>query len=313
MGSVAESRMLALLSLLQARRDWPGEQLAQRLGVSVRTIRRDVDRLRELGYSVSSSKGRDGGYRLAAGAELPPLLFDDDQAVALAVALQVVPGLGADLGEAAERALATVRQVMPSRLRHRLDAVGVETPAARETVGRDVLLAASTATSAREVFRFDYGDRPRRVEPHGVVAVRSRWYLVGWDLDRADWRVFRLDRVTPRMRTHARFTPRPVPGGSATALLRRRFRGSDDGDWPCVGAATLPLPAREVAPYVGDGSVEDLGPDRCRVRLGSWSWAGVAASLARFDVPFGDLDPAPLRTAVARLAERCAAAGTVRG
>ena len=194
----SSSRMLALLSLLQTQRDWPGQVLADRLDVTPRTVRRDVDRLRELGYRISAIKGPDGGYRLAAGSELPPLLFDDEQAVAIAVALQSVPATGIDIDEGAARALATVRQVMPSRLRHRVDGIrftGVE----NETrVDPAVLEAVSAAVRDRHVLRFDYGghDRPaRRTEPHNVVAREGRWYLLAWDLEADDWRTFRLDRM----------------------------------------------------------------------------------------------------------------------
>jgi biotin operon repressor len=186
------ARLLSLLSLLQVRRDWPGPLLAERLGVSPRTARRDVDRLRELGYPVQTTTGPDGGYRLAAGTQLPPLLFDDEQAVALAVALQVVATTGTAIGEAAVRALSTVRQVMPARLRHRVDTVQV-TAAERATarpqprVAVDVLVALSAAVHAREVLRFDHtaeplppgGERPaappRRVQPHHLVTRRGSW------------------------------------------------------------------------------------------------------------------------------------------
>lgn len=183
--------MLTLLSLLQTRRDWPGRVLAERLEVSDRTLRRDVDRLREMGYRIRAIKGPDGGYRLDAGSELPPLLFDDDQAVALAVALQAASATGAGVGEAALRALTTVRQVMPSRLRHRIDGVAFTTlpsAGAARTVEPDVLLAASAAVRANEVLRFDYTpvDRPaaeegerRRIEPFKGADRGDAWPCVG--------------------------------------------------------------------------------------------------------------------------------------
>ncbi|MFC7329118.1 helix-turn-helix transcriptional regulator [Marinactinospora rubrisoli] len=311
-------RLLALLSLLQARRDWPGPLLAERLAVSPRTVRRDVDRLRELGYPVRTIKGPDGGYRLDAGTNLPPLLFDDDQAVALAVALQLAAASGADIGEAAERALATVRQVMPSRLRHRIDALQV-TALERDAPPRAdaaVLSTLGAAVRAREVLRFDYrpaagtGDEaapPRRAEPHHLVARAGRWYLLAWDLDRADWRTFRADRISPRTPTGPRFTPRAVPGGDVAAFVAGRFRGGgEQGAWPCRGEVVLALPAADVLPYVGDGVVEELGPDRCRLVLGSWSWTGLAAALGRFDADMEVVGPAELRQAAARLARRYA-------
>lgn len=313
----SSSRMLTLLSLLQTQRDWPGQVLADRLDVTPRTVRRDVDRLRELGYRISAIKGPDGGYRLAAGSELPPLLFDDEQAVAIAVALQSVPATGIDIDEGAARALATVRQVMPSRLRHRVDGIrftGVE----NETrVGPAVLEAVSAAVRDRHVLRFDYGDhdRPaRRTEPHAVVAREGRWYLLAWDLDADDWRTFRLDRMTPRIPTGPAFTPRELPAADAQTYLAARAKGSDAGDrWPCIGELVLEVPAREVAHWIGrDGSVEPIDDNSCRVRVGSWSWTGILASIARFDAPFRVVGPSELRDAAAALSRRLSDAGEVR-
>ncbi|WP_067196383.1 helix-turn-helix transcriptional regulator [Microbacterium sp. XT11] len=313
MTSSPSSRMLALLSLLQTPRDWPGHVLADRLGVSVRTVRRDVDRLRELGYRIGAGKGPDGGYRLAAGSELPPLLFDDEQAVAIAVALQGVSASGIDVGDAAARALATVRQVMPSRLRHRVDGIRFSGETAEVSVNPAVLEAVTAAVRDRMVLRFGYRDDdrpPRRTEPHAVVAREGRWYLLAWDLDAGGWRTFRLDRVTPRIPVGPSFTPRPIPEGDAATYLAARAKGSDAGDqWPCVGSVEIELPAHRVAPWVDhDGTVEAIDDTRCRVTLGSWSWIGLLAAVARFDAPFRVLDPAPLREAAAALAGRFAAA-----
>lgn len=306
--------MLALLSLLQTQRDWPGQVLADRLDVTPRTVRRDVDRLRELGYRISAIKGPDGGYRLAAGSELPPLLFDDEQAVAIAVALQSVPATGIDIDEGAARALATVRQVMPSRLRHRVDGIrftGVE----NETrVDPAVLEAVSAAVRDRHVLRFDYGerrDRPaRRTEPHAVVAREGRWYLLAWDLEADDWRTFRLDRMTPRIPTGPAFTPRELPASDAQTYLAARAKGSDDVDrWPCIGELVLDLPAREVAKWIGrDGTVEPIDETSCRVTVGSWSWIGILASIARFDAAFTVVGPPALADAASTLAARFAGA-----
>ena len=311
------SRLLALLSLLQARRDWPGTLLAERLDISARTVRRDVDRLRELGYPIVAFKGPDGGYRLDAGSELPPLLFDDEQAVALAIALQIATTTGAGIEEAAARALTTVRQVMPARLRNRIDAIQVtvaERPASHPNpqVDSTVLLALSAAVHARMVLRFDYSPAspdasPRRVEPHHVVAWGGRWYLVAWDLDRSEWRTFRADRITPRTPTGPRFVPRELPGGDVAAFVNSRFRGGDS-EWPCRGEVILELPATAVSPFVGDGVVEELGPNRCRVVLGSWSWVGLAASIGRFDADIDVVGPPELKNAFANLARRYARA-----
>ncbi|MFD8418599.1 helix-turn-helix transcriptional regulator [Streptomyces sp. NPDC059466] len=322
------ARLLTLLSLLQARRDWPGQLLAERLEVSPRTVRRDVDRLRELGYPVAATKGPDGGYRLDSGTELPPLLFDDDQAVALAVALQTVTTTGAGIGEAAARALNTVRQVMPARLRHRVDALRV-TAVERAGTGRGtgadarVLVTLGAAVQAREVLRFDYtraftpgaagadldATGPRRAEPHHLVTWGGRWYLVAWDLDREDWRTFRVDRITPRTPTGPRFPPRELPGGDVAAFVTDRFQGSDGaGGRPCTGEVILGLPASVVSTYTRDAVVEELGPDRCRLVLAAWSWPGLAATLARFDADIEVIGPAELSDAFALLARRCAAA-----
>lgn len=308
------ARLLALLSLLQARRDWPGALLAERLDVSPRTVRRDVDRLRELGYPVAAFKGPEGGYRLEAGTELPPLLFDDEQAVALALALQAVTTTGAGVEEAAARALTTLRQVMPARLRHRLDAlqvtaVGPATAGRGERVGGGTLMAIGAAVHAREVLRFDYAgsDTPRRAEPHHLVTYAGRWYLVAWDLDREDWRTFRADRITPRVPTGPRFTPREVPGGEVAAFVAGRFQGAEaPGNWPCRGEVVLRTAAATVAPYVRDGLVEALGPDRCRLVLGAWSWTALAAGLGRFDADIEAVGPDDLREAFARLSRRYA-------
>jgi len=321
------SRLLTLLSLLQARRDWPGALLGERLDISHRTVRRDIDRLREMGYRIEATMGPDGGYRLDAGEQLPPLLFDDEQVIALAVALRSAPLLGAGTEEAALRALTTVRQVMPSRLRHRVDALdfmtlgprastlntrsnaspGTHSDAVTDTVTPDVLIALSSAARSHEILRFDYGTdaSPRRVEPHHLVASNGRWYLVAWDLDREAWRIFRADRVTPRIPTGPRFSPREVPGGDAAAFVSARFKGSAERDkWPCTGTVVVHLPASEVAPFAADDIVTDLGDGRCTLVSGSWSWVALAAALGRFDARIDVVDPPQLAAAFGTLAAR---------
>jgi predicted DNA-binding transcriptional regulator YafY len=320
------SRLLTLLSLLQTRREWSGLVLADRLDISLRTVRRDVDRLRELGYPIAAVKGPDGGYRLSAGTELPPLLFDDEQAVALTVALQIAAtSQGNSLAEAAERALNTIRQVMPARLRHRINALqvtAVERPTTRpaEPVDGDVLLTISAAVHAHEILRFDYGPDstgkpPRRAEPHHVVIRAGRWYLVAWDLDREDWRTFRADRITPRTPNGPRFVPRALPGADLATFVTGAFRGSGDesGNWPCQGTVILDLPAATVALYTRDGLVEEISPGRCRLTLGSWSWPGLAAAIARFDADIDVVGPGELTDAFAHLADRFARAAAGPG
>src|ERR1700753_1896408 len=217
------TRTRRLLSLLQTRRSWPGTELAGRLGVSPRTLRRDVDRRRELGYPVEAQRGVDGGYQLAPGAALPPLVVDDDEAVALAVGLQAAAqGSVEGIAEASGRALAKVVQVMPGRLRRRVEALTAMTvPGAWDSGQRVALDPAALTTIAlacrdAERIRFGYtaasgAQSQRHVEPHRLVSLGRRWYLVGYDLDRQDWRSFRLDRVTAPRRAGARLPPPALP------------------------------------------------------------------------------------------------------
>lgn len=342
--SSTTSRLLLLLSLLQARRDWPGAALADRLGISRRTVRRDVDRLREMGYSIEATMGPEGGYRLDAGSDLPPLLFDDDQVVAITVGLHAAATSGVEIEEAAVRALTTMRQVMPARLRRRLEALDFSTlpevpgRAPRDPVAVEALVTIAAAIRARQVLRFDYAatgaltapdgerDAPtaplplyRRAEPHHLVAAEGRWYVVAWDLDRDDWRIFRVDRMTLRagsgtgLGTGGRpaFTPRELPASDVHAFVSARFRGSATVDaWPCRGTVILEAPASEVAPFAGDGTVVELGPDRCSIEAGAWSWRALAASFGRFDARMHVVGPPPLVEAFAALAERYSAATT---
>ncbi|MDN3267209.1 WYL domain-containing protein [Streptomyces sp. MA15] len=319
------SRLLALLSLLQTHRDWSGEDLAGRLEVTSRTVRRDIDRLRGLGYPITTVKGPDGGYRLEAGARMPPLLFDDGQAVALAVALQTA-ATGTAVAEDAARALATLRQVMPPRLRHRIDLLrvtAVRPPTAGDgpEVDPQVLMELSRVIHARQELRLDYtpdpstsAGVPRRVQPHHLVTWRHRWYLVAFDLGREDWRTFRVGRIRPRTPAGPRFTPRELPGGDVSTFITSRFRGNDGTttDWPCRGEAVLHLPAADVAPFAQDAVVEELGPQRCRLTLGSWSWTALATTLGHFDTDIDVIGPPQLTAAFADLAARYARAAEPR-
>ena len=273
------SRALRLLSLLQSRQYWPGAELAERLGVSARTLRRDVERLRELGYPVQAHPGVDGGYQLGAGAALPPLVVDDEEAVALAVGLQLAAQGSVAQGSVAEasaRALAKLTQMMAPRLRRQVDAVAAMTESATwggsgVAVVPGVLARTALACRDAERVRFGYtaagGERTdRHVEPHRLVVLERRWYLVGYDLDRQDWRTFRLDRIAgPPAPTGARFRPRELPGGDAAELVRRSI-------------ATAPAKYEVEVEVDGEGrdvrekfgrwaTVTELGPGRCRVRM----------------------------------------------
>jgi hypothetical protein len=245
------------------------------------------------------------------------------------VALQLAATSGAGIGDAAWRALGTVRQVMPGRLRRRIDSVQVVGMPRAGAVETDpaVLLAVTTASRAHEQLRFDYrpavpdtdaaasGQPYRRVEPHSVLNRGGRWYLLAWDLDRADWRTFRVDRMRLRSPNGPRFTPREVPGGDVARFVAARFRGNADPNagerWPCEGTVILSVPASDIAPYLTEGTVEPLGPNRCRLTTGAWSWAGLAASIARTDADIEVVDPPELAHAFADLARRAAAASRV--
>jgi predicted DNA-binding transcriptional regulator YafY len=315
--SETSARLLSLLSLLQARRDWPGALLAERLEVSPRTVRRDVDRLRDLGYPVRATKGPDGGYRLDAGADLPPLLFDDDQAIAVAVALQTATTTVAGIEEGALRALATVRQVMPARLRQRVDALQVTTvdryaDTRRTTVDSDQLIAIGMAVRSSEVLRFDYKSPgapeeewlpPRKVEPHHLVTWGGRWYLVAWDLERKDWRTFRVDRMTPKTPTGPRFTRRELPAPDVATYISSRFKTGDQ--LTCRGEAILQAKASDIVQWAGRGAiVEEITPTSCRLILTAWSWTGLAATFGMFECDLEFVGPQELKNAAAHLAAR---------
>jgi predicted DNA-binding transcriptional regulator YafY len=305
-------RLLRLLSLLQMHRDWSGTELAERLGVTTRTVRRDVDRLRELGYPVHAAMGPVGGYRLGAGAELPPLLLDDDEAVAVAVGLHGATSGGvAGLEEASLRALNKVEQVLPSRLRHRVsafDAASLTLPVRGPVVEAAVLTSVSSAIRAAETLRFDYvshdGTESRRdVEPHRLVSWGRRWYLVGWDTGRADWRTFRADRLTLRTPNGPRFTHRDPPDGDLTAYLNRTM-GREL--WPYRARLTVFAPADLIRGRV-DGDVTVIDERSCLLELASDSFDLIAFVVSTLDVPFRAESPPELverlRTLAARYAD----------
>ncbi|MFC0506943.1 helix-turn-helix transcriptional regulator [Micromonospora costi] len=309
-------RLLKLLALLQDGRDRAGADLADRLGVTTRTVRNDVERLRVLGYRVDSRPGAGGGYRLGAGSALPPLLLDDDEAVAVAVGLRAAAaGSVAGIEETSLRALAKLERSLPSRLRHRVDtlrAATVSAAAGGPTVDVATLTAVAAAIQRHERLRFDYvghdgAGSVRSVEPHRLVYTGRRWYLLGWDPERADWRTFRADRMTPRVPTGPRFTPREPPGGDAVAHV---LRGVGSTAWPHPATVRLHLPATAMAQRMPStaGLLEAVDERSCLLHTGGESLANLAAFLGTLDVPFEVLDPPELRDLLRRLAARYAAA-----
>jgi predicted DNA-binding transcriptional regulator YafY len=305
------ARLLRLLSLLQARPEWSGPELAQRLGVTTRTVRNDVERLRGLGYPVHARPGVGGGYRLGAGAALPPLLLDDDEAVAVAVGLRTAAnGSVTGIQETSVRALAKLEQVLPSRLRHRVRAVQaatVEIPTDGPTVDADVLTAIAGACRDQQRLRFDYRDHDgsgsvRTVEPHRLVHHRGRWYLVAWDVDRADWRTFRADRIAPRTPTGPRFVPRDPPDGDVATWL---LRGVGAATWRYRARVTVRAPAPLVAARVPPAVVVEAVDERsCVVDAGSDTPHMLALYLGMLDADFEVREPPELVEQLAALADR---------
>ncbi|MFE5820055.1 helix-turn-helix transcriptional regulator [Streptomyces sp. NPDC056479] len=316
------ARLLRLLSLLQAHRDWSGAELADRLGVTPRTVRRDVDRLRELGYPVNASPGTGGGYQLGAGAELPPLLLDDDEAVAVAVGLRTAAGQGIEgIGETSVRALAKLEQVLPNRLRRRVGALNAFTvPMLRgpepSAVDPAVLTELANLCRDSERLRFEYRDHEgaptrRSVEPHRLVCSERRWYLVAWDLDRDDWRTFRVDRVTPKPPHGPRFAPRTPPAEDLAAYVSR---GVSTRAYAAQAVIRLLVPLEVAAGSVSPsaGQLEAEGPGSCLLRTGAGSLDVMVIHVMLMGFEFEVLEPAELmeaiRTAHGRLARSLARA-----
>lgn len=299
----SSARLLSLLSLLQMRQEWSGADLARRLEVTPRTVRRDVDRLRTLGYPVDATVGVGGGYRLGAGAEMPPLLLDDAEVLAVAVALQSgatrsVTGLD----DAASGALSKLRQVMPSRLRHRLDALTVETvdrPAPTSSVDAATLSDIALVCHRRERLRFDYSTRTgeesrRECEPYRLVRNGARWYLLAWDIGREDWRTFRVDRMTPKTPTGPRFAARDLPEGGAAAFVAASIGSA----MRAVDARVrIHAPVQDVESMVRPewGVIEAGDETSCEIALFGSSLESIAWWLHRFDADFTVLGPEPLR------------------
>lgn len=316
------SRTLRLLSLLQTHRFWPGGELASRLDVSDRTLRRDIDRLRELGYPVSSSRGLEGGYHLGSGGSMPPLVVDEDEAIAMVVALgQTASAQSGALADSTLSALSKVVQVLPARLRRRaeaLRAVTVDSPFAEAPeVEASVLGAIAQAIRDTEGIRFSYtarggagaGEQVRRhVEPHQLVTVGRRWYLLAFDLDRADWRSFRLDRLTDPLGTKSLFRRREIPGGDAAAYVKEGLGGRTElRRLVCV----VDAPTAEVEQQIGRWTtVEGLGDGRCRVTSEAPDVGWLLLGMGMVGAPFTIEEASPeVREAMASWAQRFAAAG----
>ncbi|GHH87551.1 helix-turn-helix transcriptional regulator [Streptomyces capitiformicae] len=312
------ARLLQLLSLLQTPREWPGGELADRLGVSRRTVRRDIDRLRELGYPVQATKGADGGYRLIAGKAMPPLVLDDEEAVAIAVGLRAGAGHAVEgVDEASVRALAKLEQVLPSRLRHRVSTLQAATTPLTSgdgaTVAPETLTVMASAVAGQERLRFAYRsgdgtDSRRHCEPYRLVSTGRRWYLVAYDLDRADWRTFRVDRVAEPFATGARFTPRELPAGSAEEYLKQSmYRRQESYEFYVTFAAPVEFIAARLPRWFG--TPEPIDEHSCRLRGSSGdSVEWLAVRLAVLDCEFTVHEPPELVGYVRELGSRLARA-----
>lgn len=311
------ARLLRLLALLQAHRHWSGAALADRLGVSTRTVRADVERLRSLGYDIHATPGVTGGYQLCAGTAVPPLLLDDDEAVAIAVGLRTAVASGvAGIGEHATRAATKLEQLLPARVRHRLRTLNTtaETvPNLRDLVPSEVLATVAATCQRSEQLRLDYFDRHqghtrRRVEPHRLVHVSGRWYLVAYDLDRDDWRSLRVDRISTKTPAGPRFTPRELPEPDLTTFVTR---GRMAALWNYRARVTVDAPAETVAARIPTGtwSVQPLDAQTSQLDAGAQSADLLAVYLGALGLDFHiNPEQAPeLAAAAATLTHRYAA------
>lgn len=312
------ARTLRLLSILGTGGTYTAGELAARAPVSLRTVRRDIDTLRDLGYDIEAARGVGGGYRLGRATRLPPVVFDEDQAVAAAVALQTVPTVLSGIRENATRALMTLRQAMPERSRVHAEAFAVtsarnywEFPA--PPIDSDLVRAVGAAINRRHLIRADYDDGGLVtvvLEPHELVVWAGRWYLVAFDPAGGRWRAMRLDRLTPCAPTHRPFEPRSIPEGDAASfVMTTHDRGDVAAEWPCRGSAVIDLPASVVARFAPGGSTVAHRTDgSCEITLGAWSWAGLAGLLLTFDADLHDLRPEGLRMALRTIRDRVARA-----
>jgi predicted DNA-binding transcriptional regulator YafY len=312
------SRLLKLLSLLQTRKSWTGSELAERLQVSGRTVRNDIERLRELGYPVEATRGGQGGYQLGAGAELPPLLLDDEEAVAVVLALSMAQSSGVSGTEGASaRALGKIQQVLPTRLRRRVEAlrafaVRVPNESGAPVVQSELLAQLANACRDHEVQRIFYrkhdGSHTRRmVEPHRLIAWGDRWYLVAWDLERADWRTWRVDRIERLDPTARLFRERELPDPDITAYVARNVSRAY---WRFVAQIEIDAPAEVVANRIdiAVGTVTPLPDGRCLLEAGADSLWTIAVWCAALEFDFYVAGPPELVDYVRLLGDRYARA-----
>ncbi|MGV3726283.1 helix-turn-helix transcriptional regulator [Hydrogenophaga sp.] len=322
----SSSRLLRVLSLLQTRSHWAGAELAARLEVHPRTLRRDIDRLRQLGYPIHASSGVAGGYAFRAGQSLPPLLLDDEEALAVAIALQIAAaGTVSGVEESSLRALVKLEQVMPARLRQRTDALrSAILPMQRIGPTVDAGVLATLATACRDQLQvgFSYRDvkgrsTTRTVEPQGLVHTGSRWYLVAWDPGRSDWRTFRLDRVEGEPVNGEHFAPRAGPGGGD---LRAYVAGAIAVDIQGEEArVVLHEPLEAMAPRIPPAAalLEAIDANRCLMRCPAHQLDWLVYWLMSLDVEFEALEPPALierlRAAGERVARALAPTGAGQG
>jgi predicted DNA-binding transcriptional regulator YafY len=314
------ARLLRMLSLLQARPEWSAADLADRLGVTTRTVRKDVERLRSLGYPLDAKPGVGGGYRLGAGATLPPLLLDDDEAVAVAAGLRTAAGGSiAGVEEPSVRALAKLEQVLPSRLRHWIDTLqtyvvptgGPGVP----PVDLEVLTTVARSCRNHKRLRFDYqrhdrSESNRDVEPHRLVWWLRRWYLVAWDTDRRDWRTFRVDRIRPRIPTGPRFEPRDLPDRDIAAYVAR---GAGSAMWEVNTTATVHAPAASIADRLPPAiRLREIDERTCEIDVGADDPHMLAVYLGMLDVDFDVEGPPELLAELRSLAGRYTRATSTR-
>ncbi|WP_114559184.1 helix-turn-helix transcriptional regulator [Desertihabitans aurantiacus] len=312
------ARMLRLLSLLQTRREWFGAELAERLGVTGRTVRRDIDRLRELGYRVEATTGIAGGYRLASGQQLPPLLLHDDEAIAVAAALLTLAGSGVTGSpDVVLRVLAKLEQILPAPLSRRVSALTDATDAGRQhpvpRVDPKTLATIALACRDHDLLSFGHHSRTavtstRRVEPYTIVTAHGRWYLLAYDLDRSDWRIFRVDRIVAATPLRQRFLPRELPGPDPVTYVANSIRTAP---YRHTARATVRAPAEVIAARLTTsipGRVQPLDDHRCTVTLGADSPETIAADLVALDAPFTLDAPPELLEALHTIADRLATA-----